>query len=85
MVVPRNEYGDNTADAALFAQRIAVESLVPTHALRSAPSAADRDAINCFDNQSLIMIVCFADGVGDGMPAGFTDHRPLNARNPVFS
>lgn len=85
MIVSWNEHRHNMASAAFLAQQIAVESLVAAHALGSALFPIDRNTVNCFRNQFLIMVVGFADPVGDGMPSRFADDRPLNAGNPVFS
>ena len=85
MVVSRNEHGHNMSSSTFLAQRIAVKPLVSAHPFRSALFAIDRNAINRFDHQLLIMIVCFANLVWDGMTARFTDDCSFYAGNPVFS
>ena len=73
------------AGSAFFTQRITVKSLVSAHAFGSAPSAIDSDTINCFDDQFLIMMICFTNLIGNRVSLGIADDGSLYPVNPVFS
>ena len=85
VIVSWNKYRNNMASSAFFAQWIAVKALVSAHALGSSLFSVDCDAINCFDDQSLIMVVGFTNLVWNGVPFGIADEGSFNAVNPVFS